>query len=142
VVLARLDRASDCSFFQLIKEWLQRLFIILESAIDWKEWRIDPCPKVRLVICLLDSTIMLYDQNQPYQTNGFDCGPHSCFMMSLLSCRQTNDIGHTNQVITSRTVQKFRYVLFGHLMKLERVPIEAGENEEVGNDSDQPIEVQ
>jgi hypothetical protein len=48
---------------------------------------------------------------------------------------------HPNQVIISRTVQKFRYVLFGHLMKLERVPIEAGENQEVGNDSDQPIEV-
>ncbi|KAJ7814797.1 hypothetical protein B0H13DRAFT_1924604 [Mycena leptocephala] len=106
-------RSDHAHIIELIKEWLQRLFIILESAIDWKEWRIDPCPK-----------------NQPYQTNGFDCGPHSCFMMSLLSCRQTNDIGHTNQVITSRTVQKFR------------VPIEAGENEEVGNDSDQPIEVQ
>ncbi|KAJ7811019.1 hypothetical protein B0H13DRAFT_1927001 [Mycena leptocephala] len=106
-------RSDHAHIIELIKEWLQRLFIILESAIDWKEWRIDPCPK-----------------NQPYQMNGFDCGPHSCFMMSLLSCRQTNDIGHTNQVITSRTVQKFR------------VPIEAGENEEVGNDSDQPIEVQ
>jgi hypothetical protein len=63
------------------------------------------------------------------------------FVMSLLSCRQTNDIGHTNKVITSRTVQKFRYVLLGHLMKLESVPIKAGENEEVGNDSDQSIGV-
>lgn len=76
-------------------------------------------------------------QNQPYQVNGFDCGPHTCIMMSVLAQRQTNDIHRTNEVITAPTVQKFRYVLFGHLMKLEKVPIKPGENEECDNDSDE-----
>ncbi|KAJ6566977.1 hypothetical protein B0H19DRAFT_1067234 [Mycena capillaripes] len=37
-------------------------------------------------------------------------------------------------------VQKFRYILFGQLMKLETAPIEPGQKEDCGNDSDDPLE--
>ncbi|KAJ6602960.1 hypothetical protein B0H10DRAFT_1958029 [Mycena sp. CBHHK59/15] len=36
-------RCHHAKIFQLIKEWLQRLFLSLGSAIDWDEWQIDPC---------------------------------------------------------------------------------------------------
>ncbi|KAJ7891036.1 hypothetical protein B0H13DRAFT_1887365 [Mycena leptocephala] len=55
--------------------------------------------------------------------------------------RQTNNIRRTKEVITARAVQKFRYVLFGQLMKLEMAPIEPGVNEECENDSDYPSEI-
>ncbi|KAJ7673029.1 hypothetical protein DFH06DRAFT_51669 [Mycena polygramma] len=72
--------------FELIKEWLQRLFVSLGHHIDWTEWTLDACPV-----------------NQPYQVNTFDCGPHTCFMMALLGHRQANDIKHANTIITAQT---------------------------------------
>ncbi|KAJ7128527.1 hypothetical protein C8R44DRAFT_850941 [Mycena epipterygia] len=38
-------KSKHVKIFELIKEWLQRLFLALGSAIDWDEWFIDPCPK-------------------------------------------------------------------------------------------------
>ncbi|KAJ7639602.1 hypothetical protein DFH06DRAFT_1335282 [Mycena polygramma] len=116
------ERSYHADIFKLIKEWLQRLFLSLGEVIDWTKWHIDASPV-----------------NQPYQVNGWDCGPHTCFIMSLLGRRQTNDLRRTNEVITARTVQNFRYVLFAQLMKLKKVSIEPGEDEECGNDSDYPI---
>ncbi|KAJ7035326.1 hypothetical protein C8F04DRAFT_1098881 [Mycena alexandri] len=114
--------SNHAHIFCLLMEWLQRLFLSLESAIDWTEWRLDPCPV-----------------NQPYQVNSVDCGPHTCFLMSCLVARQTTDIRKLNTIITPESVQKFRYIVFGHIMKLPTLPIEPGDNEEIVNDSDWEI---
>ncbi|KAJ7108450.1 hypothetical protein C8R43DRAFT_1139990 [Mycena crocata] len=39
-------RSEHAEIFEMIREWLQRLFLSLKSVIDWEEWKMDPCPKV------------------------------------------------------------------------------------------------
>ncbi|KAJ7736532.1 hypothetical protein DFH07DRAFT_779606 [Mycena maculata] len=112
-------RSGHAKIFKLIQEWLHRLFLSLNSAIDWTECHINPCP-----------------ENQPYQVNFFDCGPHTCLLMKFLCYRQTHDIHNLDKFITPPSVQDFRYLFFGYMMKLESVPIEVGEKEEFGDDSD------
>ncbi|KAJ7735805.1 hypothetical protein B0H16DRAFT_1575415, partial [Mycena metata] len=107
------------SIFRLLMECLQRLFLNLKSVIDWKDWWLDPCPV-----------------NQPYQVNSVDCGPHVCLLMSCLASRQITDIRELNTIITPESVQRFRYIFFGHLMKLPTAPIESEDNEEILSDSD------
>ncbi|KAJ7771580.1 hypothetical protein B0H16DRAFT_1513978 [Mycena metata] len=115
-------QSYHADIFRVLMEFIQRLFLSLENAIDWEEWSIDPCP-----------------ENQPYQVNSVDCGPHTCFTMSCLAARQTTDRRNLNQIITPAAVQSFRYVVFSTFMKLPKAPIDAGDNEEVVNDSDRPI---
>ncbi|KAJ7017815.1 hypothetical protein C8F04DRAFT_1199884 [Mycena alexandri] len=113
------QQSYHADIFRVLMEFMQRLFLSLENEIDWEEWSIDPCP-----------------ENQPYQVNSVDCGPHTCFTMSCLAAHQTTDRRHPNQIITPAAVQSFRYVVFSNFMKLPKAPIDAGDNEEVVNDSD------
>ncbi|KAJ7717490.1 hypothetical protein DFH07DRAFT_1012653, partial [Mycena maculata] len=86
-------RSQHVKIFELIKEWLHRLFLSLNSGIDWTEWHIDPCP-----------------ENQPYQVNFFDCGPHTCLLMKYLCYRQTHDIHNLDKFITPPNVKDFRFL--------------------------------
>ncbi|KAJ7045386.1 hypothetical protein C8F04DRAFT_1064620 [Mycena alexandri] len=116
------EQSEHAYIFRLLMELFQHLFLSLENAIDWTEWHVDPCPA-----------------NQPYQVNTLDYGPHTCFLMSCVAARQTTNIRELNEVITPESVQKFRYVFFGHIMKLPTTPIEPEDNEEIINDSDWEI---
>ncbi|KAJ6621952.1 hypothetical protein B0H10DRAFT_940322 [Mycena sp. CBHHK59/15] len=107
-------RSPHVRVFEIIKEWLQRLFLSGNSAIDWHEWDIDPCPK-----------------NQPYQINTFDCGVYVCFVMHCLHNRSTIDIKHLNSIITPQEVQKFRFILFRKMMELDKVTIADDDLEDV-----------
>ncbi|KAJ7454883.1 hypothetical protein FB451DRAFT_1184711 [Mycena latifolia] len=117
-------RSKHAEIFKMIQEWLQCVFLSWDGTIEWAEWTMDPCP-----------------ENQPYQANGYTCGPHTCFLMSCLCNRQSKDMHQLNSIITADNVQKFRFKLFAHMMKLEQKPISEGENEEGLRDSDSDCKI-
>ncbi|KAK7024076.1 hypothetical protein R3P38DRAFT_3194803 [Favolaschia claudopus] len=86
---------------QLVKEWLQRLFLSVRSAIDWQDWRIDASPR-----------------NQPYQHRFNECGVYTCFVMHSLCYQDSTDIFDLRQIITPQTMLQFRYILFHQMTKL------------------------